>query len=157
MQPLPHVYTVTAQGSSGGNISLDAANVPALASAAPAEFGGPGDQWSPESLLAGAVAGCFILTFRAAARASKLEWTHLGCSVEATLDRLSGVTQFTRIVTRVALTVPAETPTVLAERTLEKAEAGCLVANSLRCGRELQMEIVRAPAASQRDTLLATP
>jgi hypothetical protein len=40
--------------------------------AAPAEFGGPGDQWSPESLLAGAIASCFALTFRFVARAQKV-------------------------------------------------------------------------------------
>ena len=44
-----------------------------------AEFGGPGDLWSPETMLAGAVAGCFILTFRAAARASSasIPWRKL--------------------------------------------------------------------------------
>lgn len=129
-------------------MSLTAAGVPALISAPPAEFGGPGDQWSPESLFAAAVASCFILTFRAMARASRLPWTNLECGVEATLERAEGVTQFTRIVTRATLTVPDGTSTVLCERVLNKAEEGCLVANSLRAKRELQMEIVKATVDS---------
>ena len=145
MQPLPHVYSVVAAGSAdGSNISVDATGLPQLVSAPPPQFGGPGDQWSPESLLAAAVASCFILTFRSIARASRLEWTRLECHAEATLERLEGVTQFTRVLTRATLTVPAGTPGVLCERALAKAEEGCLIANSLRCKRELQMEIVKA-------------
>ena len=34
---------------------------------------------------------------------------------------------------------------MLCERALTKAEEGCLVADSLRCEHELQMEIVKAP------------
>lgn len=145
MKPLPHVYSVAAVGSAGGSVAITAAGLPQLASAPPPEFGGPGDQWSPESLLAAAVASCFILTFRSIARASRLEWTRLECHAEATLERVAAVTQFTHIVTRATLTVSEGTSTVLCERALTKAEEGCLVANSLRCKRELQMEIVRAP------------
>lgn len=148
MQPLPHVYSVSATGSSEGNVSLTAAGLPALDSAPPSEFDGPGDQWSPESLLAAAIASCFILTFRAMARASRLPWTSLECSVEGTLERAEGVTQFTRIVTRARLTVPDGTSSVLCERVLNKAEGGCLVANSLRSKRELQMEIIKATVDS---------
>jgi organic hydroperoxide reductase OsmC/OhrA len=143
MQPLPHTYCVTAGGSAAGNVTLTTPGVPRLESAAPSQFDGPGDQWSPESLLAAAVASCFILTFRAVARASKLPWTRLDCSVEATLERAGRVMQVTRIITRAELTVPEGTDTVACERALVKAEEGCLVANSLRSRRELQMEIVK--------------
>lgn len=147
MQPLPHVYSVTSAAAAAGNVTLKAAGVPPLTSAAPPQFTGPGDQWSPELLLAAAVASCFALTFRSIARASKLQWTHLQCDVEATLERVGDVAQFTRIVTRVELAVPASSGTVLCERALAKAEHDCLIANSLRCERELQMEIVKAAAA----------
>lgn len=144
MQPLPHVYSVAAAGSAGGSVSLTATGLPRLASAPPTQFDGPGDQWSPESLLAAAVAGCFILTFRSIARSSQLPWRHLECNVEAMLERVEGVTRFTRVITHATLTVPEGVSTVLCERALNKAEQGCLVANSLRCQRELQMEIVKA-------------
>ena len=70
MQELPHHYVVSANAKTVGNVALSANGVSDLESAPPAEFGGPGDQWSPESLLVAAVADCFILSFRAIARAS---------------------------------------------------------------------------------------
>lgn len=144
MEAFPHIYSAEAIGTATGIVSVDAAGLPQLATEPPPQFGGPGDQWSPESLLVAAVASCFILTFRAIARASRLEWTQIECSVEATLARAEKLTRFTRIVTHATLTVPASLSSVVCERALTKAEEGCLIANSLRCERELQMEIVRA-------------
>ena len=51
MQDLPHHYLVNAEAEAEGNIALKSDNMPQLVSAPPAEFGGPGDQWSPEHLL----------------------------------------------------------------------------------------------------------
>ena len=147
MQPLPHSYSVTATGSDAGDVALDASGLPTIVSAAPPQFGGTGERWSPEALLVAAVASCFILTFRAVARASALHWTNLECSVEAKLERVAGVMQFSHLVTRAVLTVPAASQTASCERVLGKAERDCLIANSLRCQRELQIELVREPLA----------
>src|SRR4051812_31810417 len=95
MQSLSPRYAVSASASSVGDIELAAPRVAHLASASPAEFDGPGDRWSPETLLVGAVGDCFVLTFRAIARASKVAWTALECEVIGTLDRVDRVTQFT--------------------------------------------------------------
>lgn len=145
MQPLPHLYSVAASGPISGALTLSAAGVPSLLSAAPREFDGPGDQWSPEQLLVAAVASCFILTFRAVARASHLDWARLECTVEGALERVEGVTQFSNVVTHAKLTVPAGSTTANCIRILEKAEHGCLVANSLRSKRELKAEVVQLP------------
>ena len=56
MQELPHRYRVKGTGRITCDIELTAARLPVLQSASPAEFGGPGDRWSPETLLVGAVA-----------------------------------------------------------------------------------------------------
>ena len=56
MQSFPHLYSVSARAGSAGEVDLASPGLPALASAAPAEFGGPGDRWSPETLSA---PGCF--------------------------------------------------------------------------------------------------
>ena len=143
MQPLPHLYDVNADCSTAGTLVLTANGVAELHAAAPREFDGPGDEWSPESLLVASVASCFILTFRAIARAAKLEWTHLECTVQGTLERRDGVTQFTKFTTRARLTVPMTTLTDACEKALDKAERGCLIANSLHAARELQFEIDR--------------
>ncbi|MFN2288695.1 MAG: OsmC family protein [Chromatocurvus sp.] len=141
MQDLPHHYSVTATGTEANSITLSASNVPDISSAAPAEFGGPGDQWSPESLLVAAVADCFILTFRAIARASKLDWTNLECSAEGTLDRVDRVTRFTAVHITATLTVPAGTEAEKAEKLLHKAEDNCLVTNSLNVEPQLTTHV----------------
>jgi Predicted redox protein, regulator of disulfide bond formation len=147
MHPLPHLYSVTATAAATGSVGLGGQNLPSLRISAPAQFGGPGDHWSPESLLAGAVASCFILSFRAVARALHLEWVRLDVETDATLDRKENLTQFTRVTLHAQLVVPAAANVALCQRALEKAEHGCLVANSLRCERELRTEIVQASAA----------
>jgi organic hydroperoxide reductase OsmC/OhrA len=131
MQEFPHHYRAVAAGRAEGNIELTSPGVPELASAAPAEFGGPGDQWSPETLLAAAVADCFILSFRAIARASKFDWISLSCDVDAVLEKVGKVTQFTEFRENVVLEVPADTDEAKAMRLLEMAERVCLVTNSL--------------------------
>jgi peroxiredoxin-like protein len=144
MQDLPHHYHVNASAEADGNITLKAEDLPQIVTAAPAEFGGPGDQWSPETLLVGAVADCFILTFRAIARASKLEWANLECSAEGVLDRVERVTRFTAFTVRATLTVPPGSDPDKARRLLEKAEGSCLVTRSMLAETHLEAEVIVA-------------
>ncbi|HYU77903.1 MAG TPA: OsmC family protein [Vicinamibacterales bacterium] len=132
MQDLPHHYAVTVAGAVQGDVELTAERLPNLHSASPAEFDGPGDHWSPETLLVGAVGDCFILTFRAVARASKLPWTSLRCHVTGTLDCVDRVTQFTHLHIHAHLMLQAGTDPDFARRALEKAERSCLISNSLK-------------------------
>jgi len=145
MQDLPHLYSVAATAMPEGDMGLTSDGVESIASAPPAEFGGPGDRWSPETLLAGAVAGCFILSFRAISRASKLAWTSLTCQCEATLERKDGGTRFTRFVIDATLDVPAGTNEERAHGILQRAEASCLITNSMSGATELRA-IVRNAA-----------
>jgi peroxiredoxin-like protein len=141
MQAFPHLYDVNASASADGIITASVDNLPALTVAAPKEFDGPGDQWSPEHLLTAAVANCFILTFRAVARASKLEWTHLEVSTQGTLDRVEREMKFTAFTVTARLTVPAGIDPAKATRIMEKSEASCMITNSLSAERHLQAEV----------------
>jgi len=132
MKPLPHEYSAKASAERHGNVRLTSGALPALESAPPLEFDGPGDQWSPEELLLAAVADCFVLTFCAITRASKLPWTRLEASAEGLLDRAERVTRFTEITVRAILALDeAEAHQDEALRLLERAEKNCLVSNSL--------------------------
>jgi organic hydroperoxide reductase OsmC/OhrA len=146
MQDLPHQYPVSAAAKSSGNVVLSSDGAADLESAPPAEFGGPGDQWSPESLLVAAVADCFVLSFRAIARASRLEWDSLRCSVDGTLDKVDRVVQFTGFAISATLHVPAGTDEGKAQRLLEKAEHACLITNSLKAGSHLEITVHVASA-----------
>ncbi|MDH5177519.1 MAG: OsmC family protein [Gammaproteobacteria bacterium] len=142
MHPYPHLYSVQAQAVPAGDVPLSANGLPAIATAPPAEFDGPGDRWSPETLLVGAVADCFVLSFRAVARASKFEWHGLDVNVEGKLDRVEGKTRFTEYHVHAALKVPAGTDQALATKLLEKAEHVCLISNSLVGERHLHPTVL---------------
>jgi organic hydroperoxide reductase OsmC/OhrA len=142
MHPYPHHYTVHASAEPTGDVPLNAPGLPSIASAPPAEFDGPGDRWSPETLLCAAVADCFLLSFRAVARASKLDWSSLEARVEGKLDRVDGRTFFTEFVLHATLRVPAGTDQDRATKLMEKAEHVCLISNSLVAQRRLDLTVI---------------
>lgn len=141
MQEFPHHYRVDAAADADSNVELTSAGTLPIESAAPVEFGGPGDRWSPESLLVAAVADCFILSFKAIARASRLEWLSLSCSVEGVLDRVDRVTRFTEFHVNARLTLSAGADVAKGERLLHKAEHSCLITNSLTADSILATEV----------------
>lgn len=141
MQDFPHHYKTTAATRLDSNIELTSPGLDALESAGPAEFGGPGDLWSPETLLSAAIADCFILSFRAIARAAKFEWLSLSCDVDAVLEKVEKVTKFTEIREAVVLEVPAGTDEAKAMRLLEKAEKICLITNSMTATTHLDATV----------------
>jgi peroxiredoxin-like protein len=142
MHPYPHLYLVRATAAPEGDVPVDCDRLPTLQTAPPAEFDGPGDRWSPETLLCAAVADCFLLSFRAVARASKLEWQGLECSVAGTLDRVEGKSRFKKILVKATLRVPAGTDQARAVKLLEKAEQVCLISNSLLAERHVEPTVV---------------
>ena len=141
MKDFPHHYSVQASAGAEADVPLTAVGIPALATASPAEFGGPGDRWSPETLLVGAAADCFAITFRGVARASGLTWTALTCEVAGTLDRVDGALRFTTIDVHARLAVPDDTSDALARRVLDKAKRSCLITNSLTADVQLRTTI----------------
>lgn len=141
MKPLPHRYDVRISGGPSGHALLESPGVPDLRSAPPLEFDGPGDAWSPEQLLLGAVVSCYLLTFRAVARASKIELASFAVAGEGVVDRADGVVRFTDIVLRPRLILPAGVDRVRVERALDKAKRGCLVSASLVPALRLEPEI----------------
>jgi peroxiredoxin-like protein len=130
MQPFPHTYTATASLKKD-TVHLESPDLSSFESGAPAEFGGPGNLWSPETLLAAAVADCFILSYKAIANASKFSYLTLTCHVDAILDRQDRVTRFTELVIKPVLTIDDGDQREKAEKLLGKAEATCLITNSL--------------------------
>jgi len=144
MHPYPHRYVASASAEKAGSVAVTSPQLPTLESAPPPEFDGPGGAWSPETLLCASLADCFILTFRAVSRASGLAWLRLTCRVEGVLDRVERVAQFTAYTTFAELTVPAGSDVSKARDLLERAEHGCLIANSLRGSRSLDAQVVVA-------------
>ena len=142
MHQFPHTYSVSANATTSSVVTLSAAGVEPILSAPPVEFGGPGDQWSPESLLVAAVADCFILSFRAIARASHLDWSDLSCEVDGALDKQDGGPRFKSFTVRASVTIDNEDNTDKADKLLHKAEHACLITNSLIADSHLETSVI---------------
>lgn len=132
MKELPHHYHASASSTPGdGTVRVSSPGLGDFASAGPVEFDGPGNLWSPETMLTAALGDCFILTFRAVAAASKLEWQALTCDVEGVLDKVERGMRFTEFRLRATLRVPAGVDEERARRVLDKSERACIIRASL--------------------------
>jgi organic hydroperoxide reductase OsmC/OhrA len=145
MHPFPHHYHVRVDARPDGEVKLGSEGLEDIRSLPPPEWGGPGGYWSPETLLLAALGDCTMMTFRAIAKASRLEWRELSASVEGKLDRIDGNSRFTEITLRVRLVVPVGADAERAKRLLERAEQGCPISNSLTAAKHVEAEIVEAP------------
>jgi peroxiredoxin-like protein len=142
MKPLPHHYQVNLRSGAGPYAALSSTGLPELQTAPPADFDGPGDAWSPEHLLLAAVGSCFLFTFEAIARASKLAFVSMELSGEGIVDRKDGITRFSTIVLRPTLRLTSRDDYERAARIMEKSEQACLVSASLLTPVHLEPEIV---------------
>jgi organic hydroperoxide reductase OsmC/OhrA len=130
MKPFPHHYRARAQSGPAGQVEIADRQL-RLMTNAPPEFGGPDGVWSPETLLVAAVADCYVLSFRAVARASRLDWEALDVEVEGVLDRVGGLARFVRFDITAKLVLMDEGDSPRAPAVMEMAKRNCLVTNSL--------------------------
>lgn len=142
MQNLPHTYNVNVSASPAGNLDVNTDNVDQLAVAPPIEFDGPGDQWSPESLLLASASSCMVLSFRAIAKMSGLEWRSIECHTSGILDKVERQMQFTQLTTVAKLVIAADADQEKAIATLIKAEKTCLISNSLKAQSHLEYDVI---------------
>jgi organic hydroperoxide reductase OsmC/OhrA len=141
MHPFPHRYVVSSTVTPEDPVVIASPGTPSLPTVTPPEFGGPGGLWSPETLLVGAVADCFAITFRGIARAQKMPWLSARVTCEGRLERPDRVTQFTRFDLHATLVLPPGVAREQAERVLARAEETCLVTRSLKGETHLRVTI----------------
>ena len=148
MQDFPHYYRCVATANADqSRVRISSNGLKDLSTDVPREFGGPGDQWSPEALLIAAVADCFVLTFRAMAAPSRVTWYALDCDATGTLERVDRATRFTEIQLAVRISVPDDMEEEKVLRVLKKAEETCLITNSLTATVTLNTNITRQSSA----------
>jgi len=143
MQPYPHHYDATATAGPSGDVTLSGQGLPDLPSAPPAEFDGPGDKWSPETLFLAAAADCYVLTFRAVARAMQLAYRDIRCTAKGKLDRQDRVAKFVEIHLEVTVSVPPEIDDETVTKACDKAKRGCIISNSIGVPPTLAVTIER--------------
>ena len=148
MKPLPHRYVVRLVAGPTGYADALAGGRPALRTAPPVEYDGPGDAWSPEHLLLASVSSCFLFTFRAVARTLQAPFLAVDAHAGGIVSRVGGVTRFTDIVIRATVTAAAGATVELLQRAIDKTTAHCLVSSSL--ATPVRVEAVLQAAGGSR-------
>jgi peroxiredoxin-like protein len=124
--------------------------------AAPPEFGGLEDRWTPEDLLLCAVASCYTTTLRALADYSKLEYSDLGVEVEGIVKKTDSGYAFTEIVFRPTLTISGEQDQTRALRLLQKAKSACLVSRALSVEQRFEPRVQMSESRVEFSQVLPT-
>jgi organic hydroperoxide reductase OsmC/OhrA len=136
----PHFYTVNVSWSNerkGMMCSPELAGSKNTGScievATPPEFpkGIPGI-WSPEHLFTAAVSSCLMTTFLAVADNSKLDFVSFDCHSRGKLEQIDNKFVMSEVILEPTLVIRHAQDRERAERILQKAEAACLITNSVK-------------------------
>lgn len=138
-----HVYTVDLDWKSDrkGLLSSSETNQKFEVATPPPFPKGVEGIWSPEHLFTAAISGCLMTTFLAVAENSKLEFEGFSCKANGKLDQVEGKYLMTEVLLEPVLTIFKEEDHAKAERILQKAEAACLISNSVKAKVLMKPEI----------------
>jgi organic hydroperoxide reductase OsmC/OhrA len=143
-----HEYRLRLTGTGPKTGYLESDEVPMLEVAAPPEFGGPGETWSPEHLFVASVSSCLMTTFYAIADISGLDILEYRDDASGHLqrgdDRRYGID---RVVLRPWVVIADESQLDWALQLLEKAEAACLISRSVLSEVDMHPTVIASSQA----------
>jgi len=110
---------------------VNSCNVPPTL-AAPPEFKGHEGIWSPEDLFVASINVCVMTTFLAFAERAGLAFTSYESEAEGTLELVDGKFQFVTVLLKPKITLKPGEDVGKAKDLIAKAEANCLISNSVK-------------------------
>ena len=129
---MSHRFTVEVEWQKGLEGKAAPRGVSAeVAFAVPAEFGGPGGEWTPEHFFAAGINTCIMATFLGIAQGSKLPLASYSSEATATLEKTPAGLRMTEVEIRPRITVKNEADRDRALRLIEKAETLCPISHSV--------------------------
>lgn len=102
--------------------------------------------WSPEHLYTAAISTCLMTTFLAIAENFKLDFESFTCVAKGKLEQVEGKYLMTEVALVPELTIVKEEDRDKALKVLTKAEAACLISNSVKA--KISMEAIIRIAGS---------
>jgi peroxiredoxin-like protein len=90
------------------------------------------DIWSPEDLFVASANICLMTTFLAFAERAGLAFSSYESEAEGRLELVEGKFQFTAIMLKPTITLQPGADAGKAKELIEKAEANCLISNSMK-------------------------
>ena len=120
---------------------MSCAGKPEVQVATPPEFKGHEGIWSPEDLFVASVNVCLMTTFLAVAERAGLAFSSYESTAEGRLELVEGKFQFTGITLKPTITLKSDADAGKAKELIEKAEANCLISNSMKATVTLELMI----------------
>ncbi len=111
---------------------MSCAGKPDVEVATPPEFKGHEGIWSPEDLFVESANVCLMTTFLAVAERAGLAFSAYESEAEGRLELVEGKFQFTAITIKPTITLKSSADAAKAKELIEKAEANCLISNSMK-------------------------
>jgi peroxiredoxin-like protein len=111
---------------------ISCAGKPDVQVATPPEFKGHEGIWSPEDLFVASVNVCLMSTFLAVAERAGLGFTSYESAAEGRLEIVEGKFRFTTITIRPTIVLKVGADAAKAKELIEKAEANCMISNSIK-------------------------
>lgn len=128
-----HLYEINLKWTEQKKGLLSASGLPDIEVATPPQFsGGHEGIWSPEHLFVSSVAVCIMTTFLAIAELSKLEFVSYESRATGKLEKVDNKYMFTEVTIEPIIKIKYEKDLERAERIIHKAEANCLISNSIK-------------------------
>ncbi len=127
-----YMYHTTVKWTEQRKGVISCAGKPDVPVATPPEFKGHEGIWSPEDLFVASVNTCVMTTFLAVAERAGLAFSAYESVAEGRLELVEGKFQFTAITIQPTITLKAVADAAKAKELIEKAEANCLISNSMK-------------------------
>lgn len=146
VKPKVYLYQTAVKWTEQRKGVISCAGKPDVEVATPPEFKGHAGIWSPEDLFVASANICLMTTFLAVAERAGLPFTAYESSAEGRLELVEGKFQFTAITLKPVITLKAGADAAKAKELIEKAEANCLISNSMKAQVHLEATVVQAAA-----------
>lgn len=131
-KPKVYFYQTAVKWTEQRKGMIACAGKPDVQVATPPEFKGHEGIWSPEDLFVSSVNVCIMSTFLAFAERAGLAFSSYESVAEGRLELVEGKFQFIAITIRPTITLKPGGDAAKAKELIEKAEANCLISNSIK-------------------------
>ena len=126
------------------DLELEACGLSMPLSSAPG-FKGDATRLNPEVLFVGALSACQALTYLFLAARKQVVVTSYVDDAEGVLEMVDGRMRMSRVILRPTITLEAGSDEAAARALVEKAHAGCFIANSVTSAVEIEPAFEFAP------------
>jgi organic hydroperoxide reductase OsmC/OhrA len=130
------------EGVAAGNHRVDFEGRPAVEVSAAPEYRGDPTRLNPEELFVAAVASCQLLTYLALARGAGVIVRRYEDRAVGTLAIADRKMRMTEVLLRPRISIAAGADEGTARGLVEKAHAGCFIANSVACPVRIEPDVV---------------